>query len=182
MIRMEVMPMAFDAITTPGSIIKDIAVISVDSYIEARGEIWTSYTPAVFDGLMPISFCHDKFSVSKKNVLRGIHGDHKSWKLISCPFGEITAVVVDLREHSASYKMHEMFRLGADVRQQILIPPGVGNSFYVHSEFALYHYKLAYHGEYADADDQFTVAWNDPELNIMWPCEDPILSERDARL
>jgi len=46
----------------------------------------------------------------------------------------------------------------------------------------VYHYKLAYEGDYIDADQQFTVAWNDPRLNIDWPTDDPILSARDARL
>ena len=50
------------------------------------------------------------------------------------------------------------------------------------SSSAVYHYKLAYSGDYIDADEQFTVSWNDPRLNIKWPTNDPILSERDARL
>ena len=62
------------------------------------------------------------------------------------------------------------------------MPPGLGNAFYVKSEIATYHYKLAYDGHYADVDEQFTVAWNDPRINIDWPTSDPILSERDKRL
>jgi dTDP-4-dehydrorhamnose 3,5-epimerase len=64
----------------------------------------------------------------------------------------------------------------------ILIPPGMGNAFYVKSSSAIYHYKLAYSGNYIDADEQFTIAWNDPLLNIKWSTNDPILSKRDARL
>ena len=64
----------------------------------------------------------------------------------------------------------------------VLIPPGLGNAFFVKSEFATYHYKLAYQGDYVDSEDQFTVAWDDPRINIDWPSKDPILSERDGRL
>ena len=61
----------------------------------------------------------------------------------------------------------------------ILLPPKMGNSFFVNSEMAIYHYKLAYEGEYLDAEDQFHLKWNDPSLGIEWPIEHPILSNRD---
>jgi dTDP-4-dehydrorhamnose 3,5-epimerase len=87
-----------------------------------------------------------------------------------------------MREESPNYRKYERFYLSQSNKQLILIPPRYGNSFYVISEQALYHYKLAYDGDYIDADEQFTVAWNDSDLNIDWPCERPILSERDERL
>ena len=54
-------------------------------------------------------------------------------------------------------------------------------TFLVQSETATYHYKLAYNNEYVDADNQFTVSWRDPRLNISWPIDNPILSTRDAQ-
>ena len=59
------------------------------------------------------------------------------------------------------------------------MPPKMGNSFLVNSEKAIYHYKLAYEGEYLDAEDQFSLKWNDSSLGIEWPIEYPILSNRD---
>ena len=55
----------------------------------------------------------------------------------------------------------------------------MGNGYYVLSKKAVYHYKLAYDGEYIDADEQFSFAWNDESINIEWPSNKPILSERD---
>ena len=55
----------------------------------------------------------------------------------------------------------------------------VGNGFRVISDFAVYHYKLSYKGQYMDFDKQFTVKWDDPTLNIPWDIENPILSKRD---
>ena len=115
-------------------------------------------------------------------MLRGIHGDHKSWKLVSCVAGEIMQVVVDMRKESSTYLSHECFNFGSHNHQMVLIPPGLGNAFFVKSEFATYHYKLAYQGDYVDSEDQFTVAWDDPRINIDWPSNGPILSERDGRL
>jgi dTDP-4-dehydrorhamnose 3,5-epimerase len=164
--------------------ISGLKIINPSSYVENRGEIWTSYSTSQIGALLPdgLSFKHDKFSISKYSVLRGIHGDHKSWKLVSCVAGEILQVVVDMREDSSTYLQHQCFELGSNNHQMVLIPPGLGNAFFVKSEFATYHYKLAYKGDYVDAGDQFTVAWDDSRINIDWPSNEPILSERDGRL
>ena len=161
-----------------------IQILRPSVFEEPRGNIWTSYRSDKVDGLLPdgVSFNHDKFSQSEHNVLRGIHGDHKSWKLVTCVYGEIHQVVVDMREGSATYLKWQRFVISRQNQQLILIPPGMGNAYYVSSETAVYHYKLAYDGDYIDADEQFTVAWNDPRLNIDWPADEPILSARDARL
>ena len=55
----------------------------------------------------------------------------------------------------------------------------MGNSYYVSSNVAVYHYKLAYDGDYIDSSDQFTLSWNDKDINIDWPTKAPILSSRD---
>lgn len=146
-----------------------------------RGIIYTSFYEDNFKNYLPkdIEFKHDKFSSSKRNVLRGIHGDVKSWKLISCVYGEIYQVVVDCREESSTFRQWEAFTITSENPQMILLPPNMGNSFFVKSEVAIYHYKLAYEGEYLDAEDQFSIKWNDPNLGIKWPIETPILSGRD---
>ena len=174
--------MAFEFELKKSDIFDDVKIISPSIFSEKRGEIWTSYTTSSVGALLPkgLSFVHDKFSKSNQNVLRGIHGDSKSWKLVSCLHGEILQVVVDMRETSKTFLKWEKFYLGSD-RSTILIPPGFGNAFLVLSETAIYHYKLAYDGKYIDADNQFTVSWNDPRLNISWPIDDPIISERDSK-
>lgn len=148
---------------------------------DERGIIYTSFYEDNFNKFLPtnIKFKHDKFSSSRKNVLRGIHGDAKSWKLISCVYGEIYQVVVDCREDSPTFKKWEAFTINSNSPQMILLPPKMGNSFFVNSDIAIYHYKLAYKGKYLDAEDQFSIKWNDPSLGIEWPIEYPILSNRD---
>ena len=169
---------------TDSNKIKDVKIITPSSHEEVRGSIWTSYTTSQISKLLPSGkqFRHDKFSISKNNVLRGIHGDYKSWKLVSCVSGSIFQVVVDMRETSETFLQWESFDLGDKNRQMILIPPNLGNGFYVKSDCATYHYKLAYDGDYPDVDEQFTIAWNDSRIKILWPSIDPILSERDMRL
>ena len=65
--------------------------------------------------------------------------------------------------------------------KQILIPPGFLNGYYCYTD-SVYHYKLAYEGEYVDANDQITMRWDDPELKIKWPQIEPILQKRDDKL
>lgn len=146
-----------------------------------RGIIYTSFYDEKFTDFLPdnLHFKHDKFSSSKRYVLRGIHGDIKSWKLITCVYGEIYQVVVDCREDSPTYKQWEAFTINSENPKLILLPPKMGNSFFVNSETAIYHYKLAYEGEYLDAEDQFSIKWNDPTIGIQWPISNPILSARD---
>ena len=148
---------------------------------DTRGNIWTSFLKDEFENLLPgdLYFKHDKFSESKNNVLRGIHGDEKSWKLVTCVYGEIHQVVVDCRKNSATYLKWQKFIINSQNQQLILIPPNMGNSYYVSSENAVYHYKLAYDGEYIDAESQFSIKWNDERINIDWPTNNPILSGRD---
>jgi len=175
---------SIDFVIEESKSISGLRIITPSVYDESRGSIWTSYNSSQIGVLIPdgLIFKHDKFSSSKNNVLRGIHGDHKSWKLVSCVYGSVMQVVVDMREDSSTYLAHECFDLGCESHRLVLIPPGLGNAFYVKSEIATYHYKLAYHGDYADTDEQFTVAWDDSRINIDWPTTDPILSDRDGRL
>ena len=63
----------------------------------------------------------------------------------------------------------------------VLIPPQLGNAYYVKSDQAVYHYKLAYTGDYIDADQQFSFKWNDKQFGIEWPTNTPILSKRDEK-
>lgn len=175
--------MAIDFNISKSDLLSEIKIITPTVFSEVRGTIWTSFKVESLSRLLPsgMIFSHDKFSVSKKNVLRGIHGDHKTWKLVSCVSGRVFQVVVDLREASKTYLQWQGFWLGDENRQMILLPPGFGNAFYADTDGAVYHYKLAYPGDYSDHDTQFTVAWNDPRIQINWPTKAPILSERDQR-
>ena len=118
----------------------------------------------------------DDISVSSRHVLRGIHGDGNTWKLISCLSGKFYLVVVNNDPSSSQYQQWESFVLSGENHQQVLIPPRFGNGHLVLSEQAIFHYKQT---TYYDRQSQFTMLWNDPSLNIWWPIKNPILSKRD---
>ena len=156
--------------------LEGIKVFENDAGIDDRGSIWTTWKKENFSDL---NFNHDKFSISKKNVLRGLHGDDKTWKLVTCIYGEIFQVVVDLRLDSKTYLQSESWHLTQDNRKQILVPPNFANGFLCLSDECVYHYKLSYEGKYNDVANQFTIKWNDSRLNINWPIKNPILHGRD---
>ena len=155
----------------------EVGVFDADMFRDYRGDIWTTYKKK--KSSIKLDFIHDKYSSSRKNVIRGIHGDYKTWKMVSCLHGEIYFVVVDNRPKSETYLQWDWMMLDDKERKQVLLPPGFGNGFCVMSESAVFSYKLAYDGEYSDVDQQFTLKWDDPRVNINWPIANPMLQARD---
>jgi dTDP-4-dehydrorhamnose 3,5-epimerase len=123
-----------------------------------------------------VNFVQDDISVSSRHVLRGIHGDAETWKLISCLHGKFYLMVINWDETSPQYRQWEAFTLSDENRLQVLIPPKFGNGHVVLSEVAIFHYKQS---SYYNRAGQFTILWNDPDLNLWWPVRNPILSRRD---
>jgi dTDP-4-dehydrorhamnose 3,5-epimerase len=156
---------------------EDVIIYEADMFTDFRGDIFTTYKKKTFEP--QLDFIHDKYSTSRKDVLRGIHGDHKTWKLVSCLYGELYFVVVDNRPDSPTYLEWDWMILSDRDRKQVLLPPGFGNGFYVMSENAIFSYKLSYPDNYADVNEQFTLKWNDDRIKIEWPTNNPILQKRD---
>ena len=156
---------------------KEVKVFRPDVHTDFRGDLWTLWKG---DEILPdIEFNHDKVSTSRKNVLRGIHGDAKSSKLITCLYGEIYFVIVDNRPESKTYLEWDSMILNDKKRESVFLPAGFGNGFLVLSNDCVFHYKWSYEGSYPDVSDQFTIKWNDSRLNIDWPISNPILQKRD---
>lgn len=178
---MDMISMGFSGTITKASKLHEVKIIQHSKFTDHRGQLWTTFDENLnkIDVLNNLKFKHDKFAVNGKNVLRGVHGDNKSWKLVTAIYGSIFQVIVDCRIGSDSYLRYETYELCGNEPTSILIPPGFGNAFLSMSDNSVYHYKLAYTGSYNDADKQFTIKWNDPRMDIPWPIKNPILSERD---
>ena len=144
---------------------------------EFRGVYVETYNEELYKGAgINIDFMQDDISESLQNVLRCIHGDGETWKLISCLYGEFYLVVVNWDNTSPQFGEWESFVLSDENRLQVLVPPKFGNGHLVLSERAVFHYKQS---TYYNRASQFTLLWNDPKLNIEWPTKNPILSKRD---
>lgn len=142
-----------------------------------RGTYVEIYNKALYEEAgININFVQDDISTSSRHILRGIHGDGETWKLVSCLYGKFYLVVVNWDVNSKQYGQWGSFVLSDRNRQQVLIPPNFGNGHLVLSEEAIFHYKQS---TYYNPKGQFTILWNDPKLNIWWPIKRPIISQRD---
>lgn len=155
-----------------------VLLIKLDVFEDHRGQYVEIYNEALYkEHGIDVKFIQDDISVSFKDVLRGIHGDSQTWKLISCLYGEFYLVVVNWDSLSSQYGQWESFILSEKNRVQVLVPPKFGNGHMVLSDRAIFHYKQS---TCYNRTNQFTIMWNDPKLNISWPIKKPILSKRDG--
>ena len=141
------------------------------SYVELYNKV-LYHKAGIFE-----EFLQDDISTSRKNVLRGLHGDRTTTKLISCLQGAFYLVVVNNKPDSPEYLKWTSFTLSDRNRLQVLIPPGFANGHLVISDTAIFHYKQT---TLYDRSSQFTLMWNDQSLDIWWPIKDPVLSRRDS--
>jgi dTDP-4-dehydrorhamnose 3,5-epimerase len=142
-----------------------------------RGEYIEIYNEELYKKAgVAYDFVQDDISISSRHVLRGIHGDGHTAKLVSCLAGKFYLVVVNWDATSPQYRQWEAFTLSDRNRLQVLIPPKFGNGHLVLSETAIFHYKQ--NSQY-DRSSQFTLIWNDPTLGIWWPHKEPFVSQRD---
>lgn len=158
--------------------LKGVYLIELESFNDNRGKYVETFNSNDFlSYFSKIKFVQDDISVSKKNVLRGLHGDSKTWKLVSCLFGSFQLAIVNFDPKSPQFLKSYTVILSDKKNQQVLIPPLFANGHLVLSNNAIFHYKQS--TLYEGADKQFTIKWNDPKINLKWRCNKPILSQRD---
>lgn len=147
------------------------------NFEDFRGEYVEIYNAQLYrDAGIVDDFVQDDISVSSRHVLRGIHGDASTAKLVSCLHGKFYLLVINNDPDSAQYRKWTSFTLSEKNRAQVYIPPKFGNGHVVMSETAMFHYKQT--TDY-DRSGQFTLLWDDPSLGLWWPIERPIVSRRD---
>ncbi|MBI4386850.1 MAG: dTDP-4-dehydrorhamnose 3,5-epimerase [Elusimicrobia bacterium] len=124
-------------------------------------------------------FSEDFFTVSNRNVLRGLHfhlPPRAHAKLVYCIQGSVLDAAFDLRKGSPAYGRHVTLELSAAKRNMLYLPVGLAHGFYVMSAEAVVVYKVT--GSHSPAHDG-GIRWD--SAGIEWPGSDPILSDRDAK-
>jgi dTDP-4-dehydrorhamnose 3,5-epimerase len=158
--------------------IEKVWLIELEAFDDHRGHFLELYNRNEYRSHFGVFFVQDDVSVSNKNVLRGIHGDKITWKLVTCLHGTFFVVVVNCDEKSEQYLKHEVHILSDRNHHQLLVAPERGLAILALEDASTLHYKQSeyYHG----MDAQFTLKWDDPRIGIIWPIENPILSKRDS--
>jgi dTDP-4-dehydrorhamnose 3,5-epimerase len=130
---------------------------------------------------LDVDIFEDFETYSKKDVIRGLHFQTQKpqIKIVRAIRGKIFDVVVDLRKTSETFGMWEGFELSDQNHWIVWIPAGFAHGFRVLSDDAVVSYKCV--GKYLKEYDT-GICWNDPDIGIDWGIENPVVSERDARL
>lgn len=170
--------MTFEETSLPG-----VLLITPAIYRDSRGAFLETFNQREMTAAgLPGPWAQDNFSLSKKNVVRGIHYQviQPQGKLVRVTHGAVLDVAVDLRRSSPHFGRHVAVELSSENGRMLWIPPGFGHGFLVQSEEAGFAYKVT---DYYSTAGERTVLWNDAEIGIAWPvrAEDAIVSEKDAQ-
>lgn len=161
--------------------IEGLLLIEPRVFKDDRGEFFESFNKKLFDELTEgkYQFVQDNQSISKKNVLRGLHFQKPPFaqgKLVRVIKGAVLDVVVDIRKSSKTYGQHFSIVLSAENNMQFFIPPGFAHGFLSLEDETIFSYKCT---NYYAPESEATIMWNDPSLNINWGNDKCIVSKKD---
>jgi dTDP-4-dehydrorhamnose 3,5-epimerase len=147
-----------------------------------RGYFFESFQKERFRALgIDTDFVQDNESMSGKGVLRGLHFQKPPFaqgKLVRVVRGSVLDVAVDLRKKSKTYGKWESSTLSADNKLMMLVPEGFAHGFLVLEDDTIFQYKCS---NYYNKESECGIIWNDPDLNIEWGIENPVVSEKDLQ-
>ena len=159
----------------------EVLIIDTEVYSDDRGFFLESYNIAAFQEVgLPTNFVQDNHSRSAQGVLRGLHYQHPQWqgKLVRAVVGKVFDVAVDIRRASPSFGKWTGVALTAENHRQLYIPPGFAHGFCVLSAVAELIYKCT---QTYKPSDEAGILWNDPDIGIKWPIQNPILATKDKK-
>lgn len=160
-----------------------VLILEPTIYRDSRGAFFETFNlRAISEAGLPKEWVQDNFSVSKKNVLRGIHYQitQAQGKLVRVAQGAVLDVAVDLRRSSPSFGKHFTVELSSENCKMLWIPEGFGHGFVALTEDVGFAYKVT---DYYSPKAERTILWNDPDLAIQWPvsAEAVIASDKDRQ-
>lgn len=155
-------------------------IIKPDVYKDPRGYFFESYNQLRFFEMgLDCLFMQDNESLSKKNVLRGLHFQkppHSQGKLVRVVHGAVLDVAVDIRKDSKTFGKYVSTVLSGENKIMFWIPTGFAHGFLTLEDDTVFSYKCT---EVYHKDSEVCIRWDDPDLNIDWVIKDPLVSEKD---
>lgn len=159
--------------------IDGVVLLEPEVHGDERGFLVETYSSEAWTELgAGGEYVQDNHSRSGAGILRGLHFQTSPGqaKLVRCLRGRIWDVAVDLRRGSPTYGQWEGHELDDEAHRQLYVPVGFAHGFCVLSDIADVHYKLT---SLYDPATEAGIAWDDPEVGVDWPVEQPQISERD---
>ncbi|MAQ69808.1 MAG: dTDP-4-dehydrorhamnose 3,5-epimerase [Flavobacteriales bacterium] len=162
--------------------IKGLFIIENKSFLDIRGEFMELWNQYEFEkeGLKKDP-TQDNISISKKNVIRGLHFQNKPYgqiKYVRVIQGSILDVAVDIRKQSDTFGQHLAIELSKSNNYGLWIPNGFAHGFLSLEENTIVAYKC--YGKY-EPQHEHTIHWDDKKINIKWNVKNPIISEKDKK-
>lgn len=158
-----------------------LKVIEPDVFGDSRGFFMESWNLRRFSEQgLDFNFVQDNVSLSRKGILRGLHFQNpgQQGKLVHVLRGEVFDVVADIRVGSPTFGRWFGIRLSSENHLQLYVPKGFAHGFCVLSDEALFVYKCT---DFYNQDVEFSLRWNDPDLDIAWPVPEPSVSDKDEK-
>ena len=161
--------------------IEGLLLIKPRIFEDDRGFFYESFNETKYKEILSaeIQFVQDNISVSKKNVLRGLHFQKPPFaqgKLVTVLRGSVMDVAVDLRKESKTYGQYQLVELSENNKLQFWIPAGFAHGFCSLEDDTIFSYKCS---NYYSPQHEETIMWNDPDLAIDWKIINPIVSDKD---
>ena len=154
---------------------QDVCLLPLQPHVDARG-IFTEVFRAEWEThVEPLQW---NAVASHQNVLRGVHAHWRHGDYLVVLQGRMFVGLQDLRRACSTYGVAASLLLTADEPMALVIPPGVAHGFFFPAP-ATHLYAVSH---YWNSNDELGCRWDDPGLKIPWPCNEPILSPRDASL
>lgn len=148
-------------------------------FADARGYFFESFRRDPYRAAgIDAEFVQDNHSRSTRGTIRALHfqADPGQPKLVRVARGRAWVVALDIRRSSPTFGEWESFELDDERNLQLYVPIGFAHGFCAVSEVMDLVYKV---GSYYDAATERGIAWDDPDLAIPWPADEPVVSERD---
>jgi dTDP-4-dehydrorhamnose 3,5-epimerase len=162
--------------------IPEVIVFVPPVFTDSRGYFLETYQQQKYAAAgIPKPFVQDNQSYSTKNVLRGLHFQlrHPQGKLVRVIQGSVFDVAIDMRKNSPTFGKWHGEILSAENKRQMYVPENFAHGFCVLSDSAEFVYKCT---DFYVPGDEVGLIWNDPQVGVKWPIEQPILSDKDAVL
>jgi dTDP-4-dehydrorhamnose 3,5-epimerase len=160
-----------------------LRVVEIEYFKDERGFLIESWNKKDFAAVgLTDDFVQDNHSASGAGVIRGMHYQdmHAPMaKLVRCTVGRILDVAIDLRASSPTFGKWFSIELSPENRKLVYIPIGFAHGYATLSDYCEVQYKQT---GYYRRDAEGGIAWNDPDIKIAWPVDNPVLSKRDQQL
>jgi dTDP-4-dehydrorhamnose 3,5-epimerase len=156
------------------TLIKDVQIVTLKPFEDERGYFMETFRKSWFPQ-RSWEIVQTNRSNTRAGALRGLHYHFHQvdyWYVVA---GKIRAGLVDMRPNSPTRGAIQTIEMGEENQLGLFIPIGVAHGFVTLIDATLTYIV----DNYYDSQDEYGVAWNDPDIAIPWGVESPLVSARD---